>query len=458
MHRMSTAALVAALSVTASTFAGGPLKAVVTTGLPTAGSSGDPVTNVNDPYATLDGRIGFTGSITTAGGAVNFVWVGGQIVWLNTDGLPTTLTGAEGTMGISNNLDWIYSPSENGNDSVWSNGASLLKETDPAPGLPGLFITFCSRPQMTANGIPTFVSGISAVQGGGAQYRALYAGTTPVLKGGDIVSGETLITAGSSVGFAYDFSSQGTNYIARGIIAAPTASNDVIVANGDIIAREGSSTGVGDNWQGFGEMKTNELGDVAFSGDTDGVAATDGYLAFNDALVVREGDNLGGFVLTGNPSAVGLNDLRQVGAIWTHTKGELLFVITPGFAGPQLDILMKTGDAVDIDGDGNADGQITDFNASSGVAPGLDLPRQCRVCVNVDVQLVSGASVTSIVCVHLPAAPGLVDVNGDGVINGADLAIVLGGWGGPGITDFNCDGTTDGADLAILLGAWGTGA
>ncbi len=54
------------------------------------------------------------------------------------------------------------------------------------------------------------------------------------------------------------------------------------------------------------------------------------------------------------------------------------------------------------------------------------------------------------------AQPACVaDLNGDGVVNGADLAIVLGGWGGGGIADINGDGVVNGSDLAIVLGAWG---
>ncbi|MBC23288.1 MAG: hypothetical protein CMJ32_05160 [Phycisphaerae bacterium] len=49
-----------------------------------------------------------------------------------------------------------------------------------------------------------------------------------------------------------------------------------------------------------------------------------------------------------------------------------------------------------------------------------------------------------------------VDLNGDGVVDGVDLAILLGNWGGTGLGDINCDGVIDGADLALLLGAWGT--
>jgi hypothetical protein len=51
-----------------------------------------------------------------------------------------------------------------------------------------------------------------------------------------------------------------------------------------------------------------------------------------------------------------------------------------------------------------------------------------------------------------PDCPG--DYNGDGVVDGADLTILLGDWGG-GAADLNGDGIVDGADLTILLGNWG---
>ena len=47
------------------------------------------------------------------------------------------------------------------------------------------------------------------------------------------------------------------------------------------------------------------------------------------------------------------------------------------------------------------------------------------------------------------------DLNGDGVVNGADLAILLIGWGGNGAGDLNNDGIINGADLATLLTNWG---
>ena len=52
-----------------------------------------------------------------------------------------------------------------------------------------------------------------------------------------------------------------------------------------------------------------------------------------------------------------------------------------------------------------------------------------------------------------PSVPG--DLNGDGVVNGADLSILLSGWGMPGPADLDGNGTVGGSDLAILLGSWG---
>ena len=46
------------------------------------------------------------------------------------------------------------------------------------------------------------------------------------------------------------------------------------------------------------------------------------------------------------------------------------------------------------------------------------------------------------------------DFNRDGIVDAADLAVLLNGWGGAG-GDLNADGNTDAADLAVLLNAWG---
>jgi hypothetical protein len=50
-------------------------------------------------------------------------------------------------------------------------------------------------------------------------------------------------------------------------------------------------------------------------------------------------------------------------------------------------------------------------------------------------------------------------LNGDNVVNGADLGLMLGAWGpcpsSPCAADLNLDGVVNGADLGLMLGAWG---
>ncbi len=58
-----------------------------------------------------------------------------------------------------------------------------------------------------------------------------------------------------------------------------------------------------------------------------------------------------------------------------------------------------------------------------------------------------------------PALPVVGDLDGNGSVDGADLAILLGQWGssckGGCTADLDGSGGVDGADLAMLLGAWG---
>ena len=56
---------------------------------------------------------------------------------------------------------------------------------------------------------------------------------------------------------------------------------------------------------------------------------------------------------------------------------------------------------------------------------------------------------------HSVAGDCPADLNADGVVDGADLAAVLGGWGTAGSSDVTGDGVTDAADISIVLGGWG---
>jgi photosystem II stability/assembly factor-like uncharacterized protein len=49
----------------------------------------------------------------------------------------------------------------------------------------------------------------------------------------------------------------------------------------------------------------------------------------------------------------------------------------------------------------------------------------------------------------------VADLNGDHIVDGADLGVLLGQWNGSGSADLDHDGVVTGADLGQLLGAWG---
>lgn len=48
----------------------------------------------------------------------------------------------------------------------------------------------------------------------------------------------------------------------------------------------------------------------------------------------------------------------------------------------------------------------------------------------------------------------VADLTGDGIVDGADITVVLGGWGAGVEGDVNGDGLVDGADITAILGDW----
>ena len=72
--------------------------------------------------------------------------------------------------------------------------------------------------------------------------------------------------------------------------------------------------------------------------------------------------------------------------------------------------------------------------------------------IRVGANTTGGAGTLTTTCTVVLPCPA--DLSGDGIVNGEDLAALLGAWGTPN-ADVNEDGATDGSDLAILLGGWG---
>lgn len=440
---------------------------VARSGVAVPGSDGLLVLAINDPTINGLDQVAFTGLLNNgASDSIGFIWFNDGIVWLNTDALPIQLAGAEGTMGVGDQGEWVYSPLQGINgDAIWQNGVKVLRTNDPAPGLPGYFATFSSRPQMDAAGMATWVSGISDAPGGLTMGRVLYRASVPLIKSGDVIGGYTINTQG--VGFPYDFSANGVHSIVRCRGDQPGAFDvPFLVRDGAIVAVAGQVPGGAvAAYQTFDECAINNLGDWVASGDTDDNTIVDGFIVFNGGLVAEEGDTIApGLVLSGNPRAISVDDHGRVGAIWSTASGSELFML---FAPPQFDgplsmgtawdavVLLSTGDFIDTDGDGLPDSQVTDFNATSSVGPGLRLPNRCHAYVSVDVEDGLAPDYAAIVAVLLPEARYPSDINNDGFVDGIDLGMLLNDWGAPGLADLNCDGIVNQEDLGLLEADWG---
>ena len=90
-----------------------------------------------------------------------------------------------------------------------------------------------------------------------------------------------------------------------------------------------------------------------------------------------------------------------------------------------------------------------DTNASTGL-PWDGLPASALVNIGPYSAVVFSQG-------NPPPPMNPADVNGDGQVNGSDLATVLGAWGtGNVVADINDDGTVNAADLSAVLAAWGT--
>jgi hypothetical protein len=368
------------------------------------GASGS-VDVINPPFADANGRVGFTADVV---GDNAFVWYDTGIAWMNSDAVGVTLTGAEFTMGVGNGGEFIYSPSTDGDDSVWTDDGQLAIENVQAPGMPaGFNSTFHSRPTMIPTGQAYWVAGHNDGSGGTSSVgRILYTSTdgTPatislLIKTGDVIDGQTIDASG--VDFDYDFSEDGSHHIHYLDMTGSTSADGFLYVDGSLVAQEGQPNGGGDNWDNFDYMSINDSGNYIFSGDTDGATSTDEFVAYNGAIVAREGDTIGGVVIASGDSVRGLaiNNLGHAVVAWGSTDNENIFhacdaadLVGTG------QLILSTGDELDFDG-GGADATVTDI---ASLLHTYTLTESSTLFVNVDVDYGSG-DVEAIIALDLPS-------------------------------------------------------
>ncbi len=172
-----------------------------------------------------------------------------------------------------------------------------------------------------------------------------------------------------------------------------TADDGAIYVDGSLVAREGLPNGAGANWDNFDAVSINNTGHYLFSGDDDGPAASDEFLAYDGVIAVREGDSIGGVTLSSSAAVLGasINNAGWAVHAWSRSgSDEFLFAACDASDLAASVIVAATGDEVDIDDDGVGDATLTDFNSSSVVGPGLWLAEDGLVYVNVNLDYGAG--------------------------------------------------------------------
>ncbi|MFH1279760.1 MAG: FlgD immunoglobulin-like domain containing protein [Candidatus Eisenbacteria bacterium] len=316
--------------------------------------------------------------------------------WGSSSGGPGGVLWTEGTFGQYRQDSWesfygmtdngavAYSPlctdtgtGVSGLDAVYLNDNKIMIENEPYPHQPGMYWTFGSRADATADGVPYFVGGITVNQGAATTNRGLFYGptATPLLLGGWTVAGlPDTLDHNATVSFDYRFSALGTHYTAEvQTVTGLTTNDNHVVIDGAVALAGGSPVSEaspvppgagglpGENWDNFDFMGIDEEGHWMFTGDTDADVALDEFIAFDGAILFREGDGVSGEVLSGSIEGAYMNEQEDIAYIW-DIQNNLLEAL---FLNDRM--VLKEGDEVDLDGDGipEAGTALLDFTGIS---------------------------------------------------------------------------------------------
>ncbi|MCA9244135.1 MAG: hypothetical protein KDA32_09285 [Phycisphaerales bacterium] len=405
----------------------------------------------------------------------------------------------EFTIGLADNGSLCYAPTTNlldpngrvavsGLDALYLNDTLVLNEGDNVTGIfdPNWCSTFNSRPNITNSGIPYWIGGAASVCGAATGNRALLAGNPPVslFQGGDNIGGVGLPANTSTIDFDTKMSANGTHYISLVFAAgAPVANDNVMIIDGSAISanggllREGDAVPLasgglaGELWSAFDSMNVTESGEYFVTGDTNAAVAVDEFVVKNGAIILREGDSIGGNIISGSIETGAMNESGDWAVTWDFGTPETLIL-----NGREL---LTEGALMDWNGDGVLDANdrtapgdvrpatLVDF---SGLAPAMaigerDADGLVTVYFTADVDFQNTTSTTddreALWAIRTHPCPG--DLTGDGAIDLSDLAGMLAAFGtssgGAGYTliaDLDMSGTIDLADLAGLLSVFGT--
>ena len=447
-------------------------------------SNAAPVTAVDTAFTNIDGQVGFVGTVTPAAGTARvFAFREGFTPFFADSALPsTTLTGREGTMGIGSNGQFVYSPSINGNDGIWSSNGYIVSDGDPVPDLSGKFFSFASRPTLFGESSFAFIAGFSNTVGGASADRALYrgdlssSGLTRVYKTGDVLNGETLRFATPTMSFLYDFSDNGEHLIhIMGVGGGSSAANNFVNRDGLWIAKPSQalpgSPFAKVAWNTFSGVSINNAGEWVIFGVSSNfdVGAATNFVAFNGVDALHRTATVDGITLTtGVVRAASVNNFSQVAHLWSYGSGS----VTPKvlFVGPGNDLassraIVKIGDLADLNADGVGDFRVYDLPEIVSITAALDLSDDGKVTTRVVLEPLGGGTRFDAIlrfCYQdcsVGACPECAaDYDQSGGVDGADIESFFIDWSASvTCADIDLSGGVDGSDIESFFTIWSAG-
>ena len=429
------------------------------TGVVMSVSAGSPQYVNNDGKALVSAALTGTGVVTAAGVTQNnsaVMWMGpsgktvvirkgdaapgftdGTVLQPDTFGLQCNGNGIvisgklAAASGITTSNDGVYLT------NAWGNGLEIFaRKGSPIPGYPTLNfqnlvtattapITLAQHPLMNDGSIVfrSSLGGSGATVGinDSATFSAKNGVFTMLLRKGDSVPGISGLV----------FSSTGSGSVMN--------NNGMYAYEGILMNADGTSitdTTIGSSF--LGVRKANGTV-VVLARALDAIPGIPGatYAGISGSSSVCISDS--GVVVFANSFNLGTANNTAIFA-WDEVTG--------------LRVIAKSGDT---NFTGTACNQLTLFGGTGVTGNGINS------ALNAAGQLVIRAgdsvnSINTIAKIDLGSTPCPADLTGDGVVNGADLAALLGAWGpcsGSCPADLTGDGVVNGADLAALLGAWG---
>jgi hypothetical protein len=443
-------------------------------------ANGGTILSLNTAFTNPVGEVGFSGNMNFSTGSTNFVYRGDGTAFFNNSVLTNVLTGTESTMGIGSGGSFVYSPSIDGEDGIWSSDGYIVSSGDAVAAVPGKFFSFASRPTMFGDNKFAFVAGFADTPTGSTNTRALMRGElgTPGLtleyKTGDVISNETLRFATPNMSFLYDYSDNGEHRIH--IIGTGTGVSGInkVLLNDQWIVEPGiqveGTIYPNEAWATFAGVSVDNFMQYFVWGTVSNFdnGAASYILNFNGENSIHRSDTIDGVTLTnGTVRVASLNNNAYGAHIWSYGSGSPTPKVL--FAGNSYDlannrVVVKTNDLVDLDNDGVGDFRVHDMPETVTVSAGMDLADDNSVVTRLTLEPIGGGTRFDAIVKFCyvdcpPVCPRCAaDFNEDGGVDGGDVESFFSAWSaGETCGDTNLDGGTDGGDVEAFFLVWSAG-